>query len=108
MVLLITDPPRMDEGRNHMATRILDLTLEIIYLITGEDYTVVKRSSDKCVTPHVSRTPGAITEPPPHSLIHEQKILELTNRITELLTREVSAAGNAGTLYNNSKEVSGG
>ena len=25
-----------DKDRNHMAARILDLTLEIIYLITGE------------------------------------------------------------------------
>ncbi|XP_040278901.1 E3 SUMO-protein ligase ZBED1-like isoform X2 [Bufo bufo] len=93
MLLSISDPPRMVEGRNLMAARILDLTLEIIYLITGEDYTVVKKSSGECVTPHVSgewnRTPGAITEPPPYSLIHEQKILELTTRITELLTREV-------------------
>ncbi|XP_040278924.1 oocyte zinc finger protein XlCOF8.4-like isoform X2 [Bufo bufo] len=93
MVLCIADPPRMNKERNLMAARILDLTLEIIYLITGEDYTVVKKSSGECVTPHVSggwsRTPGAITETPPHSLIHEQKIIELTNRITELLTGEV-------------------
>ncbi|XP_044140921.1 zinc finger protein 282-like isoform X5 [Bufo gargarizans] len=93
MVLSINDPPRMDQNRYLMATRILDLTLEIISLITGEDYTVVKKSSDKCVTPRVSggrsRTQSPITEPPPHSLIHEQKILELTNRITDLLTGEV-------------------
>ncbi|XP_044140148.1 zinc finger protein 501-like isoform X2 [Bufo gargarizans] len=83
----------MDTDRDLMAARILDITLEIIYLITGEDYTVVKKSSGECVTPHVSgewsRTPGAITGPPPYLLIHEQKILELTNKITELLTREV-------------------
>ncbi|XP_044140198.1 zinc finger protein OZF-like isoform X2 [Bufo gargarizans] len=103
MVLLFTDPRRMDEGRDLMAARILDLTIEIIYLITGEDYTVVKKSSGECVTPHVtgewSRTPGAITEPPPHSLIHEQKILELTNRITELLTREVPIRCQDVTVY---------
>ncbi|XP_044140176.1 oocyte zinc finger protein XlCOF8.4-like [Bufo gargarizans] len=90
----------MDEDRNHMAARILDLTLEIIYLITGEDYTLVKKSF---VTPHISgewsRTPGAITEPPPHSLIHEQKILELTNRITELLTGEVPIRCQDVTVY---------
>ncbi|XP_044140187.1 zinc finger protein OZF-like [Bufo gargarizans] len=103
MVLFINDPPRMDEDRNHMAARILDLTLEIIYLITGEDYTVVKKSSGECVTPHVSgewsRTPGAITEPPPYSLIHEQKILGLTNRITELLTGEVPIRCQDVTVY---------
>ncbi|XP_040278883.1 oocyte zinc finger protein XlCOF7.1-like isoform X3 [Bufo bufo] len=103
MMLLSTEPPRIDQDRDHMAARILDLTLEIIYLITGEDYTVVKKSSGECVTPHVSgewsRTPGAITEPPPHSLIHEQKILELTNRITELLTGEVPIRCQDVTVY---------
>ncbi|XP_040269074.1 oocyte zinc finger protein XlCOF8.4-like, partial [Bufo bufo] len=93
MILSINDPPRMEKDRDHMATRILDLTLEIISLITGEDYTVVKKSSGECVTPRVSggwsRTQSPITEPPPHSLIHEQKILELTTRITELLSGEV-------------------
>ncbi|XP_040278914.1 zinc finger protein 3-like [Bufo bufo] len=103
MLLSINDPPRMDEDRDLMAARILDLSLEIIYLITGEDYTVVKKSSGECVTPHVSgewsRTPGAITEPPPHSLIHEQKILELTTRITELLTGEVPIRCQDVTVY---------
>ncbi|XP_044140164.1 gastrula zinc finger protein XlCGF57.1-like isoform X4 [Bufo gargarizans] len=103
MVLFISDPPRMDEDRDLMAARILDLTLEIIYLITGEDYTVVKKSSGECVTPQVSggwsRTPGGVTETPPHSLIHEQKILELTNRITELLTGEVPIRCQDVTVY---------
>ncbi|XP_077155196.1 gastrula zinc finger protein XlCGF66.1-like [Ranitomeya variabilis] len=83
----------MEQDRSHMAARILDLTLEIIYWITGEVHTVVKTSSGGCVTPRVSggrsRTLSDITEPPPHSLIHEQKILELTHRITELLSGEV-------------------
>ncbi|XP_040282537.1 oocyte zinc finger protein XlCOF7.1-like isoform X2 [Bufo bufo] len=93
MTFSINDPPRMDQDRYFMASRILDLVLEIISLITGEDYTVVKKSSDECVTPRVSggrsRTQSPITEPPPHSLINEQKILELTNRITDLLSGEV-------------------
>ncbi|XP_071995420.1 gastrula zinc finger protein XlCGF66.1-like [Engystomops pustulosus] len=99
----------MQKDREQMAARILELTLEMISLITGEDYTVVKKSSGECVTPRMSGgwTQSPITEPPPHSLIHEQKILELTSRITELLSGEVSAAGNAGTLYNNTREVSG-
>ncbi|XP_071995834.1 LOW QUALITY PROTEIN: uncharacterized protein [Engystomops pustulosus] len=82
--------PGMEQDRT-TAARILDLTLEIIYWITGEDYTVVKKSSGECVTPRVSGgwTQGPITQPPPHSLIHEQKILELTSRITELLSGEV-------------------
>ncbi|XP_077155011.1 uncharacterized protein LOC143817464 [Ranitomeya variabilis] len=86
------DLPKMDD-RSHMAARILDLTLDIIYWITGEEHKVVKMSSAECVTSRVSggwsRTPSDTTEPPPHSLIHEQKILELTHRITELLSGEM-------------------
>ncbi|XP_069615637.1 oocyte zinc finger protein XlCOF8.4-like [Ranitomeya imitator] len=93
----------MEQDRSHMAARILDLTLEIIYWITGEDHTVVKTSSGECVTPRVSggrsRTPSDITEPPPHSLIHEQKILELTHRITELLSGEVPIRCQGVTVY---------
>ncbi|XP_044146346.1 oocyte zinc finger protein XlCOF7.1-like isoform X3 [Bufo gargarizans] len=93
MVISIKDPPRMEKDRDHMAARILDLTLEIISLITGENYKVVKKSSGECVTPRVSggwsRTQSPITKPPAHSLIHKQKILELTTRITELLSGEV-------------------
>ncbi|XP_044146366.1 zinc finger protein OZF-like isoform X2 [Bufo gargarizans] len=103
MVLSIKNPPRMEKDRNHMAARILDLTLEIISLITGEDYTVVKKSPGECVAPRVSggwsRTQSPITEPPPHSLIHEQKILELTTRITELLSGEVPIRCQDVTVY---------
>ncbi|XP_073527848.1 gastrula zinc finger protein XlCGF66.1-like isoform X1 [Phyllobates terribilis] len=103
MIHSINDPPRMEQDRDHMAARILDLTLEIIYWITGEDHTVVKTSSGECVTPRVSggrsRTPSDITDPPPHSLIHEQKILELTTRITELLSGEVPIRCQDVTVY---------
>ncbi|XP_063814190.1 oocyte zinc finger protein XlCOF29-like isoform X2 [Pseudophryne corroboree] len=74
---------------------ILNLTLEIIHLLTGEDYIVVKKSCDSVTPSSCPRVPGThspITEPPPHSLIHErdndQKILELTNKIIQLLTGE--------------------
>ncbi|XP_056406803.1 oocyte zinc finger protein XlCOF8.4-like [Hyla sarda] len=87
----------MDKDRNEMTKRILHFTLEILHLLTGEDYTIVKKTWGECMAPssHLhesggrSRARGNITEPPPHSLIHEKKILELTHRITELLTREV-------------------
>ncbi|XP_075048457.1 oocyte zinc finger protein XlCOF7.1-like isoform X2 [Mixophyes fleayi] len=88
----------MDKDRSE---RILNLTLEIIYLLTGEDYTAVIKRSGECVTPRshpcvsggLSRTQSPITVPEPHSLIREenndQKILELTNKIIQLLTGEV-------------------
>ncbi|XP_069605040.1 gastrula zinc finger protein XlCGF57.1-like isoform X2 [Ranitomeya imitator] len=87
----------MDMDRDKMAERILHLTLEILFRLTGEDYTVVKKtSSDRCQDP-VSEGRGRplspITGPPPHPLIHEdindQKILELTYKMIELLTGEV-------------------
>ncbi|XP_066450524.1 uncharacterized protein [Eleutherodactylus coqui] len=103
MVISINDPPRMEKDGDHMAARILDLTMEIIYWITGEDYTVVKKWSGECLTPRVSggrsRTQSPITEPSSHSLIHEQKILELTHRITELLTGEVPIRCEDVTVY---------
>ncbi|XP_063804931.1 oocyte zinc finger protein XlCOF7.1-like [Pseudophryne corroboree] len=90
----------MDKNRSRMTGKIINLTLEIIYLLTGEDYTLVKKTSVECETPssrsHLSRglrkTQSLITVPPPHSLIHErhndQKILELANKIIQLLTGE--------------------
>ncbi|KAM4033974.1 uncharacterized protein ACNLHF_020691 isoform 2-T2 [Anomaloglossus baeobatrachus] len=86
----------MDEERSK---KILHLSLEIIYLLIGDEYTVVRKIPDNCVTTrcpqvlgvrHTTQSP--IAEPPPHSLIpeySEQKILDLTNKMIELLTGEV-------------------
>ncbi|XP_073406391.1 uncharacterized protein [Dendrobates tinctorius] len=87
----------MDRDSDKMAERILHLTLEILFRLTGEDYTVVKKtSSERCQDPVSEgwrRPLSPITGPPPHPLIHEdindQKILELTYKMIELLTGEV-------------------
>ncbi|XP_073398056.1 uncharacterized protein [Dendrobates tinctorius] len=87
----------MDMDRDQMVERILHLTLEILFRLTGEDYTVVKKtSSERCQDPVSEgwgRPLSPITRPPPHCLIHEdindQKILELIYKMTELLTGEV-------------------
>ncbi|XP_069605166.1 gastrula zinc finger protein XlCGF53.1-like isoform X7 [Ranitomeya imitator] len=87
----------MDMDRDKMAERILHLTLEILFRFTGEDYTVVKKtSSDRChdpVSEGWGRPLSPITGPPSHPLIHEdindQKILELIYKMIELLTGEV-------------------
>ncbi|CAI9539783.1 unnamed protein product, partial [Staurois parvus] len=96
---------RMEEDRSHMTERILNLTLEIIYLLTGEDYVVVKKSSGKPISGGWSRTQSPTMVPPPHSPIpernKEQKILELTTMMVHLLTGEVSGAGNSGTFSSN-------
>ncbi|CAI9564495.1 unnamed protein product [Staurois parvus] len=83
-------PMRMGgPDRSHMETeKILNLTLEIIYLLTGE------RSS---------RIQNPITIPPPPSLIptrqKTQKILEVTKKMMELLTGEVPIRCQGVTVY---------
>ncbi|XP_069606144.1 gastrula zinc finger protein XlCGF57.1-like isoform X1 [Ranitomeya imitator] len=95
--VFLIDPSEMYRHIDKMAERILHLTLEILFRLTGEDYTVVKKtSSERCQDPVSEgwgRPLSPITGPPPHSLIHEdindQKILELTYKMIELLTGEV-------------------
>ncbi|XP_073536984.1 uncharacterized protein [Phyllobates terribilis] len=97
----------MDRDRDKMAERILHLTLEILFRLTGEDYTVVKKtSSERCQAPVSEgwgRPLSPITGPPPHPLIHEdindQKILELTYKMIELLTGEVPIRCQDVTVY---------
>ncbi|XP_069610953.1 zinc finger protein 547-like [Ranitomeya imitator] len=105
--ILLSDPTRMDRERDKMAERILHLTLEILFRLTGEDYTVVKKTSnERCQTP-VSEGWGRPLSPimrtPPHPLIHEdindQKILELTYKMIELLTGEVPIRCQDVTVY---------
>ncbi|XP_056406881.1 oocyte zinc finger protein XlCOF7.1-like [Hyla sarda] len=87
----------MERDRNKMADRIINLTVQLLFRLTGEDYTVVKKSSSgRCRAPVYEgwgRTLSPIPGPPPHSLIHEemdeQKIRELINKMMELLTGEV-------------------
>ncbi|PIO15631.1 hypothetical protein AB205_0149000 [Aquarana catesbeiana] len=100
----MTTSMKMETGQNHMTERILDLTLEIIYLLTGEDYKVVRKISGDPLTPssHLYRT-SPITVPPPHCLTTEvtsvKKILEVTNKIIDLLTGEVPIRCHDVTVY---------
>ncbi|XP_073517620.1 uncharacterized protein [Phyllobates terribilis] len=95
--IFLMDPSKMDMDRDKMAERILHLTLEILFRLTGEDCTVVKKtSSDRYQDPvpeEWGRPLSPITGPPPHPLIHEdinnQKIQELAYKMIELLTGEV-------------------
>ncbi|XP_073414027.1 uncharacterized protein [Dendrobates tinctorius] len=76
-------PPRMNKDQNKITRRIVDFALEIIFLLSGEEYTVVKKTPGG---------PNHRTEPPLISQIpdRKEKILELTTKITELLTGEES------------------
>ncbi|XP_073538409.1 oocyte zinc finger protein XlCOF8.4-like [Phyllobates terribilis] len=102
----------MDRDRDKMAERILHLTLEILFRLTGEDYTIVKKTSrERCQDPVSEgwgRPLSPITGPPPYSLIHEdindQKILELTYKMIELLTGEVPIRCQDVTVYFSKEE----
>ncbi|XP_073537030.1 gastrula zinc finger protein XlCGF66.1-like [Phyllobates terribilis] len=102
----------MDMDRDKMAEKILHLTLEILFRLTGEDYKVVKNtSSERCqdtVSEGWGRPLSSIMGPPPHPLIHEdindQKILELTYKMIELLTGEVPIRCQDFTVYYSMEE----
>ncbi|XP_053307089.1 zinc finger protein 154-like [Spea bombifrons] len=74
--------PTMKKQRNRTSEKILDLTLEIIYLLTGQHYAPVKKPWDTAAhsgDPYLSsgsQNPG-------------REILDLTNKIIQLLTGEV-------------------
>ncbi|XP_077341397.1 uncharacterized protein LOC143986864 [Lithobates pipiens] len=88
----VTAPMRMEEDRSHMTEKILNLTLEIIYLLTRERFPIVK-SGDHMTT----------TVPPCDSLKPErhnmEKILEVTKKMMELLTGEVPIRCQDVTVY---------
>ncbi|XP_077107183.1 uncharacterized protein LOC143764937 [Ranitomeya variabilis] len=79
--LFCKDNPKSVKSGRELTGIVINLTLEIIYLLTGEDFALVKKSQN------------LVTESPPHSPIHEksnmEKIIKLTNKIIELLTGEV-------------------
>ncbi|XP_077322663.1 gastrula zinc finger protein XlCGF66.1-like [Lithobates pipiens] len=80
----------MKKEPSHMTEKILNLTLEIIYLLTGE---IMNKSGDNIT----------ITVPPTHFLIPErrnkEKILEVTQKIIDLLTGEVPIRCQDVTVY---------
>uniref|UniRef100_A0A8C5MIG9 Uncharacterized protein n=1 Tax=Leptobrachium leishanense TaxID=445787 RepID=A0A8C5MIG9_9ANUR len=95
-------------ARDLLSQRILDLTLEMIFLLTGEGHTAVKihetvsDSSRHQISEGHGRSQSLNTEPPSHSGIHEQnheKILELSNQIIRLLTGEVPIRCEDVTVY---------
>ncbi|XP_073404102.1 gastrula zinc finger protein XlCGF66.1-like [Dendrobates tinctorius] len=100
------DSSRMDRDRD-MMERILHLTLEILFRLTGEAYTVVKKtSSEHCQAPVSEgwgRPLSQVMGPLPHPLIHkdinEHQILELTYKMIELLTGEVPIRCQDVTIY---------
>ncbi|XP_069606501.1 zinc finger protein 182-like [Ranitomeya imitator] len=105
--IFLIDPSRIDVHKEKMAERIFHLTLEVLFWLTGEDYTVVKKTSSECCQDPVSegwgRPLSPITGPPSHPMmyedINEQKIQELTYKMIELLTGEVPLRCQDVTIY---------
>ncbi|KAM8924649.1 uncharacterized protein RCH25_009363 [Pelodytes ibericus] len=86
----------MNTDSHRIIERIMNLTLEIIYLLTGEDYIVVKKPDDHTAdgnSPSYCRTQSLNMKSPSPLLISDRnnikKILELTNKITGLLNGEI-------------------
>ncbi|XP_077322586.1 uncharacterized protein LOC143956259 [Lithobates pipiens] len=89
------------DEKSQMTEGILNLTLEIIYLLTGEKYAAVKitciegllQGMYPAMSEGWGRSQNSIAVPPPHSPILEskniQKFQEITNKLMELLTDKV-------------------
>ncbi|CAJ0950685.1 unnamed protein product, partial [Ranitomeya imitator] len=87
------------KNQNDPTEQALNLTLEIIFLLTGEDYFVVRKPIGKVKNNCLQVAEGSWRElkdihtPLPPSVIHEpnykKKILDLTKKMIELLTQEV-------------------
>ncbi|XP_066443187.1 oocyte zinc finger protein XlCOF8.4-like [Eleutherodactylus coqui] len=101
---------RMGEKTRNTTDIILNLTLEIIYLLTGENYGPMMKSGKHIKSmcePHISarwsRSQSPLMQNSSRSLIHErdkeQKILDLTKKIIRLLTGEVPIRCEDVTIY---------
>ncbi|KAM5125274.1 gastrula zinc finger protein XlCGF66.1-like [Mantella aurantiaca] len=99
----------MEEEQSHMTERILNLTLEIIYLLTGEVRRILgghMTSLLSLLIKHRADRRGnqvTIMVPPPHSLKPERnntkKILEVIQKMIGVLTGEVPISCQDVTVY---------
>ncbi|XP_073400459.1 uncharacterized protein [Dendrobates tinctorius] len=90
---------RMVEEKRNNTSLILNLTLEIIFLLTGEQYGPVKKSS-KMMTPiWESHGSEGLSKSRTQEKSEWQKILELANKIMGLLSGEVPVRCEDVTIY---------
>ncbi|XP_077346093.1 oocyte zinc finger protein XlCOF8.4-like isoform X1 [Lithobates pipiens] len=77
-------PMRMEKDWSHMTEKIINLTLEIIYLLAGERFPLLKSGDHMTITV----PPCDSLKPERHNM---QKILEVTKKMMELLTGEMNS-----------------
>ncbi|XP_073451049.1 uncharacterized protein [Aquarana catesbeiana] len=94
---------RMEEDQDHCIKKILDLTMEIIYLLTGEGYVIAKKASGEQLPYNYQHGTSLTSVPHPYvwkpEIKYKQKILEVTRKIAELLTGEVPIRCQDVTVY---------
>ncbi|XP_073450583.1 uncharacterized protein [Aquarana catesbeiana] len=95
---------KMNEDESDTIVKIINLSLEIIYLLTGEEFVVVKKTSGEVLTSSSHpQCPISTAVPPTHYLTpdrkNDKKILEVTKKIMELLTGEVPIRCQDVTVY---------
>ncbi|KAM4031026.1 uncharacterized protein ACNLHF_018600 [Anomaloglossus baeobatrachus] len=89
----------MEKEKSAITEQIFYHIMEILYLLTGEDYIIVKKpgrqtthSKKLLIVEGICRTLGNVLLTPSQSVTSKEdnkKILHLTNKIIQLLTREV-------------------
>ncbi|XP_075698229.1 uncharacterized protein LOC142663450 isoform X2 [Rhinoderma darwinii] len=72
------------QNKTCLTETLIQLIIQILYLLTGEQYVVVKAAN------HVRTSEGPNKEPLHHDRRNDEKILDLTNKIIHLLTGEVT------------------
>ncbi|XP_040294909.1 oocyte zinc finger protein XlCOF8.4-like isoform X1 [Bufo bufo] len=105
----LTEVLNMDKARNHLIEKIMHITLDILYLLTGEDYIVLKMSGGQVTHSSSPIVAGgfcrnqSLNNSPQTDVMEEskndEKILALTNTITQLLTGEVPMGCQDVTVY---------
>ncbi|XP_053307062.1 zinc finger protein 551-like [Spea bombifrons] len=68
----LMDSVRRNKGRNQVSERILNLTLEIICLLTGEDYIIMKNPGEDRTADKAFRIQSPFLAPPASSLIDKR------------------------------------
>ncbi|XP_018108225.1 zinc finger protein 436 isoform X2 [Xenopus laevis] len=106
LVILVN---KMTKDKSQTTGKIFNYTLEIIYLLIGEDYVVVKKENDndsqssRCLSEYTCGDQTIITDDPLISLTQEKnsdkKIMDLAKKISQVLMKKAPAKCEEDALY---------